>query len=191
MRPEKDIEKDVLNELRWAPDVDEKDIAVRVTGNVVTLTGFVHSYREKNSTEYAAKRVIGVAGLANDIEVRLPATDARPDPEIAREALAVIKRDIPSFADKIKVVVHHGWLTLEGQVEWYFQRDTIESSIRHLTGVVGVSNLVSIRPRVTPTEVKRRIDEAFHPARSGAFLDRTRRSAANGMVCARCDPGQK
>jgi osmotically-inducible protein OsmY len=162
MRTEQDIKKDVAQELLWAPDLDEKDIAVNVTGGVVTLTGFVRSYLQKNAAESAAKRVLGVAALANDIEVRLPASDSEPDPDIARDAIAAIRRELPLYADKIKVLVDRGWITLEGVVEWQFQRENIESSMRHLRGVIGVSNLIAIKPRVAPTEVKRLIGEAFH-----------------------------
>src|SRR5258707_309140 len=95
MRSESDIKRDVEDELRWDPDIDATDIGVAVKSGVVTLSGFVRSYGEKYSAEKAAKRVAGVVGLANDIEVRLPGADKRPDPEIARDAVAAIKARLP------------------------------------------------------------------------------------------------
>jgi hypothetical protein len=95
MRPDSDIERDVKDELQWRPDLDATDIAVSVKNGVVTLTGFVHSYVDKYEAEAATKRVAGVVGMANDIEVRLRNVDAKPDPEIAREAVAAIKSQLP------------------------------------------------------------------------------------------------
>jgi len=161
MKADKDIQADVASELRWAPDVDEQDIAVKVNNGVVSLLGYARSYLEKAAAERAAKRVAGVQGLANDIEVRLTAVDALPDPDIARQALVAIKRDLASAAEGIRVLVHQGRITLEGAVEWYFQRDMAARAVRALKGVVDVSNLIDVTPRVAPAEVKRRIEDAF------------------------------
>ena len=105
MRTDSDIKRDVENELKWDPDVDATDVAVAVKSGVVTLTGFVKSYGQKFAAERAAKRVAGVVGLANDIEVRLPEVDKRPDPEIARDAVTAIKNRLPYSAEHIKVLV--------------------------------------------------------------------------------------
>jgi osmotically-inducible protein OsmY len=128
---------------------------------VVTLTGFVRSYSQKVDAERDAKRVSGVIGLANDIEVRLPVFDQRPDPEIARDAAAAIKRELPYSYEGIKSVVEDGWLTLEGEVEWNFQRERAEKAVRRIKGVRGISNLISLKPTVAPSEVKRKIEAAF------------------------------
>ena len=117
MRSDSDIKRDVEDELRWDPSVDATDIAVAVKNGVVTLTGFVRNYMDKFHAEAAAKRVAGVAGLANDIEVGLSRADQRPDPEIARDAVAAIKSRLPLSSEHIKVVVDKGWVTLEGQAE--------------------------------------------------------------------------
>src|SRR3979411_175340 len=114
MRSDSDIERDVRDELQWDPDLDATDIAVSVKDGVVTLTGFVKSYTDKYESEAAAKRVAGVAGVANDLEVRLPSVDERPDPEIARDAVSAIKSQLPISSERIKVVVKSGWVTLEG-----------------------------------------------------------------------------
>ena len=116
MRSDSDIKRDVEEELRWEPNLDPTDIAVAVKNGVVTLTGFVRSYAHKFTAERAAKRVAGVVGLANDLEVRLPGADERPDPEIARDVVANLKISLPNSWDNIKAVVKNGWMTLEGEV---------------------------------------------------------------------------
>src|SRR5438105_9970303 len=104
MRTDSDIKRDVEAELQSDPTIDATDIAVAVKNGVVTLTGFVRSYSEKLEAEAAAKRVAGVVGLANDLEVRLSAADQRPDPEIARDAVVALKSRLPSSANQIRVV---------------------------------------------------------------------------------------
>jgi osmotically-inducible protein OsmY len=137
------------------------DIAIAAKGGVVTLTGFVHTYNERYEAERAAKRVNGVVGIANDIEVRLRSIDERPDPEIARDAVAAIKTQLPVSSEKIKVTVSHGWVTLEGDVEWNYQRDSAERAVRRVKGMKGVTNQIHLKPTITPAEVKRKIEEAF------------------------------
>jgi osmotically-inducible protein OsmY len=171
MRPDSDIERDVKDELQWRPDLDATDIAVSVKNGVVTLTGFVHSYLDKYEAEAAAKCVAGVVGVANDIEVRLRNVDAKPDPEIAREAVAAIKSQLPYSWENIKVIVKDGWVHLEGEEEWQFQRDTAEKAVCRLRGVKGVSNLIKLKPRAQPSEIKRKIQEAF---KRNAELDANR-----------------
>src|ERR1700752_2994626 len=117
MRSDSEIKRDVEDELRWDPDVDPTDIALAVKSGVVTLTGFVRSYMEKFAAERAAKRVAGVVGVANDLEVRLPTADQRPDPEIAREAVANLKIWLPNSWENIKAIVQNGLVTLEGEAE--------------------------------------------------------------------------
>jgi osmotically-inducible protein OsmY len=151
----------VEEELKWEPDLDATDIAVDVKNGVVTLTGFVRSYSEKWQAEAVAKRVAGVVGVANDLEVRLPGSDERPDPEIARDAVAAIKNRLPLAADNIKVVVKDRWVTLEGEVEWNYQREAAENAVRWLRGVRGVTNLIKVKPRVAPEGIKRKIEEAL------------------------------
>jgi osmotically-inducible protein OsmY len=171
MRSNSELERDVKEELQWNPDLDATDIAVSVKDGVVTLTGFVRSYTDKFEAEAAAKRVAGVVGVANDIEVRMPGVDERPDPEIARDAVAAIKSQLPISSERIKIVVKNGWVTLEGQVEWQYQKNTAESAIRRIKGVKGVSNLISLKPRVEPHEIKKKIMDAF---RRNAEVDANR-----------------
>ena len=161
MRTDSEIKRDVEDEIRWNPDIDATDIAVTVKSAVVTLTGFVHSYSDKLQAEADAKRVAGVAGVANDIEVRLPSSDVRPDPEIARDVVTELRLQLPLSADKIKAVVKGGWVTLEGEVEWHYQRERAERAVRHVKGVLGVSDLINLKPSVSPADIKRKIEEAF------------------------------
>src|SRR5256885_4275928 len=137
MRSDNDIKRDVEDELRWDPDLDATDIAVTVKSGIVTLAGFTRSYSDKLEAEAAAKREAGVLGVANDIEVRLPALDQRPDPEIARDAIAAGKTRVPIIAEQIKVLVRNGWITLEGEVEWDYQRSAAESAVRRVKGLKG------------------------------------------------------
>ena len=173
MRPDSDIKRDVEDELRWDPDIDPTDIAVAVKSGVVTLTGFVRSYAEKFAAERAVKRVDGVVGVANDLEVRLPTADQRPDPDIAREAVANLKIWLPNSWEHIKAIVKDGWVTLEGEVEWNYQREYAERAVRWLKGVKGVSNLIRLQPRLEPkpVEIKQKIEEAF---RRSALVDASR-----------------
>jgi len=161
MRSDSEIKRDVEDEIRWDPDIDPTDIGVAVKNGVVTLTGFVKSYNDKWEAERDAKRVAGVLGVANNLEVRLPNIDERPDPDLARDAVAAIKSQLPVSYENIKVVVKNGWVSLEGEVEWNYQRETAERAVRRVRGVNGVSNKIELKPRVTPSEIKRKIEEAF------------------------------
>jgi osmotically-inducible protein OsmY len=161
MKSDIDIKRDVEEELRMNPDLDATDIAVAIKSGVVTLSGFVRSYSQRWEAERTVKRVSGVSGVANDIEVRLPVFNQRSDPEIARDAVAAIQAELPYSSEHIRVVVRDAWLTLEGQVEWNYPRERAESAVRRVRGAKGVSNLIQVRPRVPPVEVKRKIEESF------------------------------
>jgi osmotically-inducible protein OsmY len=171
MRSDAEIERDVKEELQWDPDLDASDIAVSVKDGVLTLMGYVKSYTDKYEAEAAAKRVAGVVAVANDLEVRLPSVDERPDPDIARDAVSALKSMLPISYQNIKVVVKNGWVTLEGQVEWQYQRQTAENAVRRIKGVKGVSNLIQLKPRAEPEQIKKKIQEAF---RRNAELDANR-----------------
>jgi osmotically-inducible protein OsmY len=178
MKSDNEIERDVRDELKWDPDLDASDIAVSVKDGVVTLAGFTKSYTDRLEAEIAAKRVAGVRAVANDIEVRLPAIDQRPDPDIARDAVAALKAELPISHDRIKVVLKDGWVTLEGGVEWQYQKTTAESAVRRVKGVKGVTNVITVKPKVQPTELQRKILGAF---RRNAEVDANRITVeANG-----------
>lgn len=161
MRSDSEIRQNVETELRWDPDIKSDDIAVAVDGGVVTLTGFVRSYSQRREAEIDAKRVAGVVAVANDIHVRLPIIHQRPDPEIARNVASALKAQLQYSWDGIQVVVKSGWVTLEGQVEWNYERERAEDAVRRIRGVKGITNSIQVRPRATPLEVKHRIEEAF------------------------------
>lgn len=161
MRTDSDIKRDVESELKWDPDIDASDIGVAVKNGVVTLSGFVRSYTQKYQAEKATKRVKGVLGVANDIEVRLPSVHEKTDPEIARAAVEAIKNELPYSHENIKVVVKNGWVTLEGNAEWEYQRNRAEAAVRKLRSIKGISNLVTLKPRVAPSEIKAKIEEAL------------------------------
>ena len=161
MKSDSEIERDVRDELKWDPDLDAEDIAVSVKNGVVTLAGFTKSYSDRLEAEAATKRVAGVHAVANDIEVRLPAIDQRPDPDIARDAVGTLKAELPISHDRIKVIVKDGWVTLEGAVEWQYQKTTAENAVRKVKGVKGVTNVITVKPKVQPSELQRKILEAF------------------------------
>ncbi len=165
MKTDSDIKQDVEAELKWTPEIDATDIAVKVVQRIVTLTGFVHSYPEKSKAEAAVKRVAGVTGVANDIEVRLPARNTAPDPEIAREISAALQRALPATWENIRALVHQGHVTLEGSVEWHYQREIADDAARAVRGVISLGNSIRIQPQakspVRPAEIKHKIEAAF------------------------------
>jgi osmotically-inducible protein OsmY len=178
MRLDADIKRDVEDELNWDPIIDATHISVAAHSGVVTLTGFVKSYLDKTEAERAAKRVAGVRGVANDIEVRVPTIDARPDPEIVSDAVNVLKSELPLSSQNIRVVAHNGWITLEGNVEWNYARQTAENAVKGIRGVTGVTNSIVLKPAVQPYEIRRKIENAL---RRSAELDASRITAeANG-----------
>jgi osmotically-inducible protein OsmY len=178
MRVDLDIKRDVEDELRWNPDIHATDIGVAVNNGVVTLSGFVRSYGQKTQAQRDATRVAGVRGVANDIEVRLPLVDERPDPEIARDAVNALRGDLPYSSENIKVIVKNGWVTLEGSVEWNYARERAESAVKRVRGLKGVTNSIQLKPSVPPYEIRRKVEDAF---RRSAELDASRITVeANG-----------
>jgi osmotically-inducible protein OsmY len=158
-RTDEDILEAVLHELEWDPKITSTDIAVAVKDGVVTLSGFVHSYWEKDAAEKAAKRVYGVRGVANDIEVKL--SSERTDPEIARDVIHELENHVSIPADQIKVTVKNGWVMLEGSVDWQYQKAIAESAVKRLRGVIGITNNIEVKPRVSPTDIKVKIEESL------------------------------
>jgi osmotically-inducible protein OsmY len=160
-RTDTDIQKDIVAELKWEPSLRNDDIAIAVRDGVVTLAGFVDSFVDKWKAERVASKIKGVKAIANDMEVKLPSTSSRPDPDIARAALDALSWNISVPQDRIKVKVEKGWVTLEGEVDWYYQKEAAERAVRYLTGVKGVSNLITMRARPASSDVKLRIKEAL------------------------------
>ena len=150
----------VQEELNWEPSIDANSIGVEVSEEgVVTLTGHVKSYAEKLNAEKAAKKVRGVVAVANDIGVRL--LGDRDDTVLAEEAARALSLNVSVPDARIKIVVSNGWLTLEGAVDWEYQRRAAEKSLRELRGIRGLTNYITIAPRVRPVEIKDHIRAAF------------------------------
>jgi len=149
----------VTMQIEWEPEVMSRDISVAVRDGVATLTGFVHHYYEKIAAERAAKSVYGVKAVANDIEVKTAL--ARTDPEIARDVVHAMSVDATVPENKIKVTVKDGFVTLEGKVDWYFQRSGAAACVNRIGGVRGVINSITVKPVATPSDVKTRIEEAL------------------------------
>src|SRR5690349_14127306 len=160
-RTDAQIHADVLAELRWEPRLQPNEIGVTVKDGVVTLTGWVDSYSKKWAAEEAAHRVRGVKAVANEIEVRLFSSAERTDTDIAAAAVRALEWDAFVSVDKLDVTVSKGWVTLKGEVEWQFEKQDAERVVRRLSGVKGVTNLIVVRPRVTPSELKQKIEQAL------------------------------
>ena len=162
-RTDDQIRHDVEEELRWDARLQPNEIGVIVKDRVVTLTGWVDSFVKKWAAERAALRVAGVRAIANDIEVRLPASAERTDSDIAAAAVRALQWDALIPDEQVKVRVSKGWVTLEGEVEWEYQKRAAERAVRSLAGVRGVTNLVSVRPETwpSPEELKQKISAAL------------------------------
>ena len=162
-RTDEEIQREVLEELKWDAKVQPNEIGVAVKDGVAILTGWVDSYGKKWAAERAAHRVRGVKALANDIEVRLPTSAERTDGDIATAAVRALEWDAFIPTDKVEVTVSKSWVTLRGEVDWEYQRRAAEKAVSRLTGVRGVTNLIVVRPRTAPSpeELKRRIEEAL------------------------------
>jgi len=156
-----ELQKRVLDALDWEPSLDATRIGVAASGGVVTLTGQVPSYADRWTAERVIKRMAGVKGLANDLEVKLPGDARRTDTDLASAAVKALEWDVRVPHQRIKLRASDGWITLEGQVEWQFQREAAERAVRHLLGVRGVSNQITLTAKVTPTDLKSRIEAAF------------------------------
>lgn len=171
VRTDTDILKDVAAELKMEPSLRDDDVAVGVRDAVVTLAGYVDSYADKWRAEQIAGKVKGLKAVVNDLEVRLPSSSQRPDPELARVAVEALRWNILVPHDRIQMIVEDGWITLKGEVDWYYQKEEAERSVRDLTGVRGVSNLITLAVKSTPSDVKKRITEALQ---RGAQFDAER-----------------
>ena len=161
MKNDRELQIDVLDELRWEPGVNATDIGATVKDGVVTLEGTVDSYAEKWAAERAVKRLPGVKALAVELEVKLPGSCERNDADIARTAKNVLEWDVLVPHNRIKVTVENSRITLEGEVDWQFQRSAAERAVLRLTGVKGVTNQITIKPKVAPIQVKEKIEAAL------------------------------
>lgn len=156
------LRQDILAELEYEPSIDAANIGVTVEDGVVTLTGHVHSFAEKHTAERVAQRVKGVRAIAEEIEVRLPENKKTADDEIASRVVKILTwgAAIAELKD-IQVKVENGYVTLEGTVDFYFQRNAAESLVRRLTGITGVDNRLRIRPMMDVLDIRHGIREAL------------------------------
>lgn len=151
----------VLSELEFEPSISASHIGVSVEKGVVTLSGHVSSYAEKLTAERVVQRLKGVRAIAQEIEVRFPSDKKTSDDEIAQRALSIIAWDTTIPDEKVKIKVQKGWITLTGEVEWYFQRDSAETAVRKLSGVTGITNSITVKPQVQADDIKQRIENAL------------------------------
>ena len=155
------LQHDVMAELEWEPAVDHADIGVAVTDGVVTLSGYVKNFTEKLAAEKAVRRVAGVRAIAEEINVRLASDSKMADHEIAKRIVDIIAWTISIPADTVKVKVEHGWVTLSGTVDWFFQSNEARKAASRVSGVVGVTNLINVNQLPARADVKDRIVSAF------------------------------
>jgi osmotically-inducible protein OsmY len=161
IRTDSQIQADVIAELKWDPRVNAPEIGVAVKDGVVALTGWVDSYSKRWAAEDAAHRVRGVKAVANEIEVRLPAGAEKTDADIAAAAVRALEWDALVPIERLDITVSKGWVTLKGDVEWQFQKTDAERVVRRLAGVKGVTNLITVKPRVTPAEIQQKVEQAL------------------------------
>jgi osmotically-inducible protein OsmY len=155
------LQHDVIAELEWEPSVDHADIGVAVNDGVVTLSGFVKSYPEKMAAEKATRRVAGVKAIAEEIKVRFASDPKTADHEIAKRILVMFAWNVSIPEQQIKVKVEHGWVTLTGTVDWFYQSNEARKAAGRVTGVIGVSNLLEVKKLPAAFDIKDRITAAF------------------------------
>lgn len=161
MKTDVQIQKDVMDELKWQPILNSSEIGVAVKNGIVTLSGMVDSFSKKLSAEKAAKKIIGVKAIAEDIQIGVSPAYRKTDTEIAEAVLNALKWHSVVPEDKIKLKVEDGIVTLEGELEWEYQRTNAKTAIQDLTGVRSVVNLITVKPKLNSVELERKITEAF------------------------------
>jgi osmotically-inducible protein OsmY len=170
-RTDAELQRDVSDELRWDPQTRDTEIAVAVKDGVVTLAGFVNSWAQKYWAQRVAERVSGLHAIADELQVKLPGSSQKTDTELAHAVTNALRDDVLVPAEKIKARVDDGWVTLEGTVDWQFEREAAERAVRRLVGVKSVTNLIALRPQPLPVDVQQRIKDAL---RRSAEIDAER-----------------
>lgn len=155
------LRQDVLDELDFEPSINAAHIGVAVDHRVVTLTGHVSTYAQKAAAEGVVRRVKGVRGIAQDIEVRPFGAHATADDEIARRAVTILAWNTTIPENAVQITVQHGWVTLTGSVTWQYQKTAATDVVQRLGGVVGISNNIEIRPHLTSADVRKKIKSAL------------------------------
>ncbi len=161
MKTDAEIQKHVMEELKWEPAIHSSEVGVAVKNGVVTLSGTVDTYQEKKMAEKAALKVAGVKGIAEDIEIRLSYHDQKTDAELAQAVVNALKWNALVPDDKIKIKVENAWVTAQGMVEWAYEQNAVRDAIASIVGIKGISNLVKVTPKLDPADVKKKISAAF------------------------------
>jgi osmotically-inducible protein OsmY len=161
IRTDAQLQRDVIDELRWDPAVGSAEVGIAARNGVITLSGQVASYAKKYAAVRAVERVAGVRAIAEELKVVLPMSLVRTDTDLAHVIASTLKWDVQVPDDAVKARIEGGWVWLEGQVEWQYQAAAAESSVRNLTGVRGVSNLLQIKKHASAIDVKSRIESAL------------------------------
>jgi osmotically-inducible protein OsmY len=161
MKTDSQLKKDVQAELEWDPAINATHVGVTVADGVVTLTGHLDSYAEKYAAERAAQRVEGVKAVAVELDVKLVAGHKRSDAEIGAAVESALRWNSLVPDDRVKVMVEQGWVTLSGQLDWEYQREQALKAVRPLTGVLGVTNNMTLKPQATPGNITQRIQGAL------------------------------
>ena len=175
------LKRNVLDELNFEPSIDAADIGVSAEDGIIRLTGHVVNYAQKYAAQRAVQRVHGVRAVADNIEVRFPGTPAKADDEIAKRAADILAWDALVPADKIKVSVRDGYVTLAGQVDWQYQRNAAETAIGKLSHVAGINNQIEIRAHAKPADIRTKIEAALKRS-AEAEARRIKVSVDNGRV---------
>jgi osmotically-inducible protein OsmY len=175
------LKQAVEDELDWEPSIDAEHIGVAVDDGIVTLSGHVKSYAEKFAVEKAVKRVKGVRGIAEEIEIRFPGDKQTADDQIVKRALDIIAWDSTIPKDRVQVKVQDGFVTLTGEVDWFYQRDDAEAAVRKLTGIKGLSNEIRVKPQLAAADVRQRIENALK-RNAEVEADAIKVSVQNGRV---------
>ena len=162
MKTDAQIQKDVIDELKWEPFLNASEIGVAVKNGIVTLSGMLDSYSKKISAEKAAKRVAGVKAIAEDIQIGISPSYSKTDTEIAEAVLNALKWHTPVKEEKIKIKVEDGIVRLDGEVDWEYQKVNAKLAIEHLAGVRGINNFITVKPRVAVSDINKKIMSAFH-----------------------------
>jgi osmotically-inducible protein OsmY len=181
MKTDMQLQRDVIDELRWDPAVGRAEIGVAAKDGVVTLSGEVETFAQKYAAEHAATRVGGVRAVAEELTVKLPTATERSDTDLAHAAVTALRWDIEVPDDRVTVRVEDGWIALEGTVEWQYQRTAAVRALRYLTGVKGLTNLITVKPRASVQDIRAKIETAL---KRSAELDalRIHVEASNGTV---------
>ncbi len=182
MKSDTELQKDVAAELKWEPRIRDDEIGIAVRDGVVTLTGTVPDYAQRRAAVKAVERVIGVRAVAQELAVKVPDAFHRSDTDLAHQVVNTLTWDIEVPNQKIKARVEDGWVTLEGEVDWQFQRNAVERAVRYLTGIKGVSNLLKIKAHASSDDVAQHISAALGRSAEADARKKIKVTATDGKV---------